>query len=112
VRILVVVLSMLGAAEASGDDRDLPRGELCARDVRHRSAAIDLDVKDAEIHDVFRLLADIGHANLVVSDEVTGKVTLRLSRVAWDAAACVVAATHHLTITMHDNILLVMRAER
>ena len=42
--------------------------------------------------------------------DVTGKVTLRLLRVPWDAVACAVAAVHHLTITVDGNILLVMRA--
>jgi type II secretory pathway component HofQ len=80
---------------------------LCTRGVAHHGAPIDLDVKDADIHDVFRLLADVGHVNLVVSDEVTGKITLRLKHVAWDAAACTIADMKHLDITVQDNILLV-----
>jgi type IV pilus assembly protein PilQ len=85
-------------------------GDLCSRDARHHGAAIDLDVKNAELGDVFRLIADAGHVNLVVSDEVSGKVTLQLERVAWDTVACAVAQMHHLTITAQDNILLVKPA--
>jgi type II secretory pathway component GspD/PulD (secretin) len=124
VRALLVLVGLLAAVDARGDarggdrgdarDDDRPRAgrELCARAARHHGAPIDLDVKGADIRDVFRLIADAGHVNLVVSDDVSGRVTLRLARVAWDAVACVVAEAHHLTITVHDNILLVMRAAR
>jgi len=112
VRTLLVVLSILAARDAAGDDRDFAGTDLCARGVRHHGAPIDLDVKGADIHDVFRLIADAGHTNVVVSDAVTGKVTLRLGHVAWDAVACAVAGVHHLTITVQDNILLVMPAAR
>jgi hypothetical protein len=113
VRALLVASSILVALGAGAHDvRSEARRELCARGVRHHGAPIDLDLKGADIHDVFRLIADVGKVNVVVPDDVTGKVTLRLVRVAWDAAACVVAAVHHLTITVDGNILLVMRTER
>jgi type II secretory pathway component GspD/PulD (secretin) len=99
------------AREARGDDRE-DRRELCGREVRHHGAAIDLNVKDADIHDVFRLIADAARVNLVIPDDVTGKVTLRLLHVPWDAVACAVAAVHQLTITVDGNILLVTRARR
>jgi hypothetical protein len=104
--VLVLLVSM-AAARAYGERE--PR-DLCARGVRHHGAAIDLDVKGADIQEVFRLIADVGHVNIVVPDDVTGKVTMRLVHVAWDAAACAVAAVHRLTITVDGNVLLVMRA--
>lgn len=42
---------------------------------------ISLDVKEAELHNVFRLLSRAGGLNLVVSERVQGKVTLRLEQV-------------------------------
>ena len=85
-------------------------GEMCRPGAKYRGATIDLDVKDADIHDMLRLLADVGHVNLVVPDDVTGKVTLKLKKVPWDQAACVIAATQHLTINVDGNILIVTRA--
>ena len=82
-------------------------GELCARGAHYRGATIDLDVKDADIHEVLRLLADTGRVNLVVPDTVSGKVTLKLHRVPWDQAACAIAATHQLSIVVDGNILIV-----
>ncbi|MGE0866986.1 MAG: hypothetical protein AB7P03_00380 [Kofleriaceae bacterium] len=86
--------------------------ELCARGTKFRGRAIDLDVKSADIHDVFRVLADAGRANLVVSDEVAGKVTLRIKRAPWDQIACAVAALHHLEISVQGSVLIVRPTPR
>ncbi|HET7501211.1 MAG TPA: hypothetical protein VFK02_09420 [Kofleriaceae bacterium] len=111
-RALLVVVSMLAAGLAHADDREPAGRDLCARGARHHGAPIDLDVRGADLHDVLRLIADVGHVNLVVPDDVAGKVTLKLLHVAWDAAACAVAAVHHLAITVDGNILLVTHAGR
>ena len=100
----LAVLVLLGGTAAA--DRD-----LCARGAQHHGAPIDLDLEAADIRDVLRLLSDVGHVNLVVGDDVEGKVTLRLKRVAWDAAACTIAAVHHLSIDVQDNILLVRKRD-
>ena len=85
--------------------------ELCEPGARFRGAVVDLDVKDAGIHDVYRLLGDVGRVNIVLPDDVTGKVTLRLRRVPWDQVACTVAAVHHLSISINGNVLLIMKRE-
>ena len=100
-RALAIVLLLAGTASA---DRD-----LCAPGAKWRGATVDLDVKAADIHDVLRLLADVGKVNLVISDDVAGKVTLRLKRVPWDQIACTVAAVHRLQIHVQDNILMVSK---
>ena len=98
-RALAALMLLATAAHADGD--------LCPRNAHYRGATIDLDVKDADIQEVFRLLAETGHVNLVVPDGVAGRVTLRLHRVPWDQAACAIAATHKLSITVDGNILIV-----
>jgi type IV pilus assembly protein PilQ len=82
---------------------------MCGHGARYRGAVITLDVKDADIHDVMRLLADVGNVNIVVPSSVQAKVTLRLKRVPWDQVACTVAAVHKLTLTMDGNVVLVTR---
>jgi len=68
----VVVLGMLLAVT-----RRRPITSCGGRGTKYRGATMDLDVKDADIKDVFRLLADVGKVNLVVPDDVSGRVTLR-----------------------------------
>jgi type II secretory pathway component HofQ len=104
-RVLRVVMTMaiLGGMPATASaDRD-----MCARGTRFRGPTIDLDVKNADIHEVYRLLADVGNVNIVVPDTVTGRVTLRLERVPWDQVACTVASVHKLSLTARGNIVLV-----
>jgi type IV pilus assembly protein PilQ len=83
--------------------------EMCRRGAKFHGAPIDLDVKGADIQEVMRLLADVGNINIVVADDVQGKVTLKLKRVAWDLAACTIAQVHKLDVTLHDNIVLVKK---
>ncbi len=101
---LLVVLGIALATAPAAADR-----ELCARGAKYRGAMMDIDVKDADLKEVLRLLADVGKVNLVVPDDVGGRVTLRLKRVPWDQVLCTVAAANKLTITVQDNILLVAR---
>ena len=82
---------------------------MCRPGAKYHGATLDLDVKDADVHDVMRLLADVGNVNIVVSDAVKGKVTLRLKRVAWDLVACTIASVHKLTVTVHGNVVLVKK---
>ena len=108
VRAVAVVLALI----AQGATPALAERDLCTPGAKHHGATIDLDVTHADIKDVLRLLADTASINLVVSDDVDGKVTLKLKRVPWDAATCTIAALEHLKITVDDNILLVRRAGR
>jgi type IV pilus assembly protein PilQ len=100
VRFAVIVAAMSSLAGVAG------AGDFCAKGT-YRGAPVDLDLKDADIQDVFRLLADIGGVNIVVADEVRGKVTLKLKRVAWDQVACTIAAVHKLSLSAKQNVILV-----
>ena len=88
--------------------------DFCRPGTRHaigRGAAMDFDVRDADVHDVYRMISDVGRVNVVISDKVRARVTMRLKRVPWDRVACTVAAVHKLRITVDGSILLVRPAE-
>lgn len=44
---------------------------------------IDIDVREADVQDVLRLLAEVGGFNLAVDPGVTCKSTLKLTQVPW-----------------------------
>lgn len=44
---------------------------------------IEIDLKDADVTDILRLLADVGQFNLVADSEVECKLTLTLKSVTW-----------------------------
>jgi type IV pilus assembly protein PilQ len=101
----VVVLTVFGLAAAPAR-ADL---DMCRPGAPHRGAPLDLDVKNADVHDVMRLLADVGNVNIVVADTVEGKVTLKLKRVAWDLLVCTIASLHKLDVVARDNVVLVTK---
>jgi len=71
---------------------------------------IDLDVRDADVQEVCRLLADVGQVNIVVADDVHGKVTVRMKRVPWDQALLAIVEAKGLRTVREGNIILVKPA--
>jgi hypothetical protein len=79
----------------------------------HRSARrIDLDVKNADIHDVCRMLADVGGVNIVVADNVQGSVTIAMRRVPWDQALDVIVRAKGYSATWEGNVVFVAASPR
>lgn len=68
---------------------------------------IDLDLKDADIHNVLRLLADVGQVNIVTADNVAGSVTIRMRNVPWDQALDVVLQSKNLGMVRQANMIRV-----
>jgi type IV pilus assembly protein PilQ len=70
----------------------------------YRGATINLEVKDAPIHDLMRLIADTGRVNIVIPDTINPRVTVRLQRVPWDQALEVILASHGLWYRREGNL--------
>jgi type IV pilus assembly protein PilQ len=68
---------------------------------------IDLDLKDADVHNVLRLLSDVGQVNVVTADNVTGTVTIRMRNVPWDQALDVVLQSKGLGMVRAGNMIRV-----
>jgi len=68
---------------------------------------IDLDLKDADIHNVLRLLADVGQVNVVTADNVQGSVTIRMRNVPWDQALDIVLQSKNLGMVRQANMIRV-----
>jgi type IV pilus assembly protein PilQ len=68
---------------------------------------IDLDLKEADVHNVLRLLADVGQVNVVTADNVSGAVTIRMRNVPWDQALDVVLQSKGLGMVRGGNIIRV-----
>jgi type IV pilus assembly protein PilQ len=74
---------------------------------RYSGRRIDLDFKDADVHNVLRLLADTGRVNIVAADNVSGAVTIRMRNVPWDQALDVVLQAKNLGMDRKGNIIRV-----
>ena len=74
---------------------------------RYSGRRIDLDFKDADIHNILRLLAEVGGVNVVTSDDVGGTVTIRMRNVPWDQALDVVLQAKGLGMVRQGNLIRV-----
>ncbi len=74
---------------------------------RYSGRRIDLDLKDADIHNILRLLADVGKVNIVTADDVAGSVTIRMKNVPWDQALDVVLQAKGLGMVRQGNLIRV-----
>jgi type IV pilus assembly protein PilQ len=68
---------------------------------------ISLDFQNAELHNVIRIIGEVSGKNIVVSDKVTGKVTLKLKDVPWDQALDIVLASRNLGVEEAGNVLTI-----
>lgn len=68
---------------------------------------ISLNFQDTEIRPILQIIANLVDINLVVSDAVSGRITLRLEEVPWDQALDLMLRAKSLTSRRVDNVLIV-----
>ncbi len=78
---------------------------------KYTGRRIDLDFKDADIHNILRLLAEVGGVNVVTSDDVSGAVTIRMRDVPWDQALDVILQAKGLGAERKGNLIRVAPQE-
>jgi type IV pilus assembly protein PilQ len=66
---------------------------------------ISLDLKDADIKDVFRTISQLTQLNIVVDPEVRGTVTVQLEDVPWDQALDLILKQNGLGYVLENNIM-------
>ena len=71
---------------------------------------ISLNFQDIEVRAVLQILADFNNFSLVVGDNVTGNITLRLDNVPWDQALNLVLRSSALDQRLMGNVLYVAPA--
>jgi len=98
-----VKIEVQGGSEAAGFTATL-NGQAAGR---FNGRRIDLDLKDADIHNILRLLADVGRVNIVTADDVAGNVTIRMRNVPWDQALDVVLQAKGLGMVRNGNLIRV-----
>jgi len=72
---------------------------------KYKGQRISMDFKDADLANVFRIIAEVSNLNIITSDEVKGKVSVRLVNVPWDQALDIVLRSKNLGATMEGNVL-------
>jgi type IV pilus secretin PilQ/predicted competence protein len=97
-----------GGAELS--DTDI--GSLLDDSSKYTGRLISLDLQDTDIDNALRIIAEVSNLNIVASDDVTGKVTLRLTDVPWDQALDVILKTNGLDKVIEGNVMRIAPVDK
>ncbi len=73
---------------------------------------ISVEFKDADIHDVFRVLALKGNVSIVADPEVKGLVTVQITDVPWEKVLDVICRTYGYAYERETNIIRVTTLEK
>lgn len=86
---------------------------LCFGQVNKKSVAkVSFDFMDADIRNVLRVLTDISGKNIVLSDDVKGKITIKLDNVSWDEAMDIVIKNNDLAKIEEENIIRIVSSKK
>lgn len=77
---------------------------------KYTGQKLSLNFQDIQVRSVLQLIADFTNLNLVASDTVKGRITLRLKNVPWDQALDLILKTKGLAKRKVGNVLLVAPA--
>lgn len=104
------VLAMAMASSADSAE-SLVTEVVGAPEEEYTGARVSLDFQKADIHNILRILADVSGYNVITSDSVKGKVTMKLKDVPWDQALEVILRNNGLDKIMENTIIRVATVE-
>ncbi len=78
--------------------------------VEYSGQKLSLNFQDIEVRSVLQLIADFTGLNLVASDTVSGKITIRLQNVPWDQALDIVLKSKGLDKRKTGNVIMIAPA--
>jgi len=74
-------------------------------DKEYEGARVTFNFQDIPVRSVLQLIADVSDLNIVVADNVSGNLTLRLTNVPWDQALDIVLDARNLDMRENGNVI-------
>lgn len=96
------------APQPEVEEEEEPRGPFAEKE--YTGDRVTLNFQDIEVRSVLQFLADFTGLNIVVSDSVTGNITLRLQNVPWDQALDIILRAKGLDKRQVGNVIWVAPA--
>lgn len=97
---------------AQAPDPEKPQEDIgtpAAARKQYSGKTVSLDLMDADIRNVLRLLSDLTSTNIVIEPDVTGKVTLKVEQVPWDQVLDMVLAMNDLGKEQVGNVIRIAK---
>lgn len=105
--LLLVSLNAHASSASTSTTAAAPRAKVTGAQRALDERTVTIDVMNAELQNVVRLIAEVSGKNVVMSDDVKGKVTIKLKNVGWREALRVIARSHGCGVVEDGNILWV-----
>lgn len=102
------VLESLGGSSQSIESASSTLGADTAKSKVYTGEPVTLVFDDADIRKVMQLIAEISDQNIILSDAVSGNITLRLHDVPWDQALDLVLEIKELGTIDQGNVVRVL----
>ena len=74
-------------------------------DKEYTGSRVTFNFQDIPVRSVLQLIADVSELNIVVADNVSGNLTLRLTNVPWDQALDIVLDARNLDMRENGNVI-------
>ncbi|MCF6301255.1 MAG: secretin and TonB N-terminal domain-containing protein, partial [Proteobacteria bacterium] len=85
--------------------------KLLDDEIVYEGNLVSFNFQDIAVRSVIQLIADASQLNIVVADNVTGSVTLRLNNVPWDQALDIVLQSKQLDQRRKGDVIMVETAD-
>ncbi|MCB0310798.1 MAG: AMIN domain-containing protein, partial [Bdellovibrionales bacterium] len=99
-------------SELTDDTVDVDLSDLLTDAPKYTGRLISLDLQDTDIDNALRIIAEVSNLNIIASDDVSGKVTLRLIDVPWDQALDVILKTNGLDKVQEGSVIRIAPVEK
>ena len=99
------------ASSGNGTDTGVDAPLFPGMQREYTGETISIDVQDADLEHVLRLLASMANKNLIIGEGVQGTISLQLDDVPWDQALDLVLLQSDLGMVDRGNILRIAPAD-
>ncbi len=91
---------------------DIGTEEITAQPKVYIGKPVSLDLVDADIKSVIRLISELTGMNIVVDPEVTGKITIKVTQVPWDQVLDLVIRTNKLGVEQRGGVIRIATRDK
>ncbi|MBI1823865.1 MAG: type IV pilus secretin PilQ [Nitrospirae bacterium] len=112
IALIILIYLVCGEAPSFGAS-DLGSKEEAGRSaisVKRNASSFSLEFRNAELKDVLRALGQENHLNIIISDDVDGKLTLSFRDVTFEEALEAILKINNLTSFREGDIIRVMKS--
>jgi len=96
-----------GRAAAAASEAKAAAARSVYDDKAYTGRRVDFNVKDMDIKNLLSAIAEISKRNIILADDVAGKVTIKLRNVPWDQALDIILRSKNLGREEVGNIIRV-----